>query len=60
MYRDQYHVKKAIEQNNSQAKQDNQITDETRTNLEVEKVNSTHKRKDYPQVPCNGYEGIHL
>ena len=52
VYRDQYHVKKAIEQNNSQAKQDNQITDETRTNLEVEKVNSTHKRKDYPQVPA--------
>jgi hypothetical protein len=52
VYRDQYHVKKAIEQNNSQAKQDNQITDEARTNLEVEKVNSTRKRKDYPQVPA--------
>lgn len=52
IYRDQYQVKKAIEQNNPQAKQDNQITDETRTNLEVEKVNPTHKRKDYPQVPA--------
>jgi hypothetical protein len=51
-YRDRYHVKKAIEQNNSQAKQDNQITDETRTNLDVKKVNPAHKRKDYPEVPA--------
>jgi hypothetical protein len=52
VYHDQYHVKKAIEQNNSQAKQENQITDETRTSLEVHKVNPTHKRKDYPEVPA--------
>ena len=52
VYRDQYHVKKAIEQNNSQAKQENQMTDETRTNLEVPKVNPAHKRKDYPEVPA--------
>jgi hypothetical protein len=52
VYRDQYHVKKAIEQNNSQAKQESQITDETRTNLEVPKVNPTHKRKDYSEVPA--------
>jgi hypothetical protein len=45
VYRDQCHVKKAIEQNNSQAKQESQITDETRTNLEIPKVNPTHKRK---------------
>ena len=52
IYRDQYHVKKAIEQNNSQAKQENQITDKTRTNLEVEQINPSHKRKDYSEVPA--------
>jgi hypothetical protein len=52
VYHDQYHVKKALEQNNSKAKQDNQITDETRTNLEAEKINPAHKRKDYPEVPA--------
>ena len=52
VYRDQYHVKKALEQNNSKAKQDNQITDETRTNLEAVKINPAHKRKDYPEVPA--------
>jgi hypothetical protein len=52
LYRDQYHIKKAIEQNNSEAKQSHQITDDTRTNLNVKKVNPTHKRKDYPEVPA--------
>ncbi len=52
LYRDQYHIKKAIEQNNPEAKQENQITDETRTNLEVEKINPAHKRKDYTEVPA--------
>jgi hypothetical protein len=52
LYRDQYHIKKAIEQNNSEAKQAHQITDDTRTNLNVKKVNPTHKRKDYPEVPA--------
>jgi hypothetical protein len=52
LYRDQYHIKKAIEQNNSEAKQQNQITDETRTNLNTKKVSPTHKRKDYPEVPA--------
>lgn len=51
VYRAQYRVKKAIKQkNNSQATQENQITDERRTNLEVEKVNPAHKREEYPQV----------
>jgi hypothetical protein len=50
LYRDQYHIKKAIEQNNSEAKQAHQITDDTRTNLNVKKVNPIHKRKDYPEV----------
>jgi hypothetical protein len=52
LYRDQYHIKKAIEQNNSEAKQENQITDKTRINLNVKKVNPAHRRKDYPEVPA--------
>jgi len=52
LYRDQYHVTKAFEQNNPLTKQENQITDETRTSLDVHKVNPTHKRKDYPEVPA--------
>jgi hypothetical protein len=50
LYRDQYHIKTALEQNNPEAKQENQITDQTRTNLNVEPVNPTHKRKDYTEV----------
>src|SRR6266540_5181920 len=50
LYRDQYHVKKAFEQNNPEAKQESQITDKTRTNLRVKQVNPAHKRKDYPEV----------
>jgi Protein of unknown function (DUF2795) len=52
LYKDLYHVKKAIEQNNPNAKQDNQISDKTRKNLTVQKVEHAHKRKDYPQVPA--------
>ena len=52
LYRDQYHIRKAFEQNNSSTKQENQITDKTRTNLDVPKVDPTHKRKDYPEVPA--------
>jgi uncharacterized protein YktA (UPF0223 family) len=52
LYKDLYHVKKAFEQNNPIAKQDNQMTDETRKNLEVRQVDPLHKRKDYPEVPA--------
>ena len=52
LYRDHYQVKKAIEQNNPKAKNERQVTDETRTNLDVKKVDSAHKRKDYPEVPA--------
>ena len=45
-------LRRQLNKTTRKTKQDNQITDETRTNLEVEKVNSTHKRKDYPQVPA--------
>ena len=52
LYRDLYQVKKAFEQNNPEAKMEHQISDETRTNLDVKKVNPAHKRKDYPEVPA--------
>jgi hypothetical protein len=52
LYRDQYHVTKAFEQNNPSTKQENQITDQARTNLDVPKVNPVHMRKDYPEVPA--------
>jgi hypothetical protein len=38
LYRDQYHVTKAFEQNNLSTKQENQITYQTRTNLDVPKL----------------------
>ncbi|MEP6576158.1 MAG: hypothetical protein ABJB85_07010 [Nitrososphaerota archaeon] len=50
LYRDQYHVKKAFAQNNPATRQENQMTQETRTNLQVEKVNPTYERKDHPGV----------
>jgi hypothetical protein len=49
-YRDQYHIKTALQQNNPEAKQENQITDQTRTNLNVQPIDATHKRKDYTEV----------
>jgi hypothetical protein len=52
LYQDQYQIKKAFEQNNAAAKQEGQISDETRTNLDVKKVDPVHKRKDYPEVPA--------
>jgi len=52
LYRDQYQIKKALEQNNAAAKQEHQISDETRTNLDVKKVDPQNKRKDYPEVPA--------
>lgn len=47
-----YQVKKALEQNSPEAKQEFQITDETRRNLETRHVDSSHKRKDYTEVPA--------
>ena len=55
LYRDHYQVKKAIEQNNPKAKNEHQVSDQTRTNLDVKKVDSAHKRKDYPSKTCNCY-----
>jgi hypothetical protein len=52
LYRDQYQIQKAFEQNNAAAKQEHQISDETRTNLDIEKVDPDHRRKDYSEVPA--------
>ena len=52
LYRDHYQVKKAFEQNNPEAKNDHQMSDKTRTNLDVKKVDPANKRKDYPEVPA--------
>jgi hypothetical protein len=52
LYKDRYHVKKALEQNNPNAKQDNQMSDATRKNLTVPKVDPSFRRKDYSQVPA--------
>lgn len=50
LYKDQYHIQKAFEQNNPEAKKENQITDQSRTNLKVKPVDPSHKRKDYTEV----------
>jgi hypothetical protein len=52
LYRDQYQIRKAFEQNNPAAKQVHQMSEQTRTNLKVPKAEPDHKRKDYPEVPA--------
>jgi rubrerythrin len=52
LYHSVYQVKRALEQENPEAKQANEITDETRKNLEVTRVDSSHRRKDYTEVPA--------
>jgi hypothetical protein len=51
-YKDLYQVRNALEQNNSEAKQENQISDNTRNNLAIEKSNASQKRRDYSEVPA--------
>ena len=52
MFRDKYDVKQGLEQENSELKQKNQISDNTRENLEVQHADENHKRKDYPETPA--------
>lgn len=52
LYHSLYQVKRALEQENPDAKQANEITDETRKNLEVARVDPSHRRKDYTEVPA--------
>ena len=53
-YRDLYHLKKSLEENNPEKKKVYQITDKTRKDQDVRKkatgVGTTEERKDYPEV----------
>ena len=59
MFRDKYDVKQGLEQENAELKQQYQISDKTRENLEVEHVDPTQKGKDYPQVPVTRNEKLY-
>jgi hypothetical protein len=52
-YSDRFHLKKSLEQENSAAKQEYQISDKTRKSLQVEKIDRLQKRKDYPETPAS-------
>lgn len=52
LYHSLYQVKQALEQENPTAKQNVQISDETRNNLAITKSDSSHTRKDYTEVPA--------
>ena len=52
LFRDKYDVKQGLEQENSELKQQYQISDNTRKNLEVQHPDETQKRKDYPETPA--------
>jgi hypothetical protein len=51
-YRSKEDIKNALEQENPEAKQQNQISDDTRKNLNVQQVDKAQKRKDYPETPA--------
>jgi hypothetical protein len=64
-FRDEYHIRKAIEENSTKYKQQNQISDQTREKpnfarqevreggsiKEREVANKREERKDYPEIP---------
>jgi len=52
LFQDKYDVKQGLGQENSESKQENQISDETRENLKVNHPDPTHRRKDYPETPA--------
>lgn len=52
LFRDKYDVKQGLEQENSESKQQYQISDNTRKNLKVQHPDQTQKRKDYPETPA--------
>ena len=53
LFQDKYDVKQGLEQENSELKQQNQISDNTRKNLEVQPQDKNQKRKDYPETPAS-------
>ena len=52
LFQDKYDVKQGLEQENSELKQQNQISENTRKNLEVKHPDNSQKRKDYPETPA--------
>jgi hypothetical protein len=52
LFRDKYDVMQGLKQENSESKQQNQISDNTRENLEVQHPDKTQRRKDYPETPA--------
>ena len=52
LYHSKYKVQRALEQENTHAKQENQISDETRKGLDVPKIDRTQKRHEYPEIPA--------
>jgi hypothetical protein len=52
LYDSKFTLKNALEQENPEAKQENQISDETRKNLHVQNIDRTQKRNDYPETPA--------
>lgn len=52
LFRDKYDVMQGLKQENSESKQQNQISDNTRKNLEVQHPDKTQRRKDYPETPA--------
>jgi hypothetical protein len=50
LYDSKFSLKNALEQENPEAKQENQISDETRKNLHVQNIDRTQKRHDYPET----------
>ena len=52
LFQNKYAVKQRLEQENSELKQQNQISENTRKNLEVKHPDNSQKRKDYPETPA--------
>ena len=52
LFRDKYDVMQGLKQENSESKQQNQISGNTRKNLEVQHPDKTQRRKDYPETPA--------
>ena len=52
LFKSKYDVKQGLEQENSELKQQYQISDNTRKNLHVRHPDPTQKRKDYPETPA--------
>jgi hypothetical protein len=52
LFRDKYDVMQGLKQENSELKQQNQISDNTRKNLEIQHPDKTQRRKDYPETPA--------